>query len=145
MKNSISSSNTFSPIEADLIRDEGKRSKPYRDTAGFLTIGVGHNLDAKGLCEEAILVQLRFDIAEKEAHLDQYLSWWRDHPEPVQRVLLNLCFNLGIGGLLKFKQTLQLIQDRKYAEAGARLLTLPYAKQVGKRAERLANLLRNMV
>lgn len=145
-KSSTSSSNIYSPIENDLIRDEGLRSKPYRDTEGYLTIGVGHNLDAEGLCREAIIAQLRYDIRTKAVEpLDKHLSWWRSHPEPVQRVLMNMCFNLGIGGLLKFKETLALIESKNYTAAADRILTLKYAKQVKSRANRLADLLRSVV
>jgi lysozyme len=145
MASSIFLSNTSSQIERDLIRDEGVRAKPYKDTEGFLTIGVGHNLDAAGLCSEAILAQLRYDIRQHEAELDRKLPWWRKHPEPVQRVLLNMAFNLGVPGLLKFKETLGLIESKNYTAAADRLLTLKYAKQVKGRAVRLADLLRSVI
>src|SRR4051812_19269491 len=110
MTSITTSSSSLSAIEADLIRDEGIRDKVYKDTRGFSTIGVGHNLDAEGLCQEAIYAQLQHDIAAKERDLDIHLAWWRDHPEPVQRALVNLCFNLGMGALLTFKATLLAIK-----------------------------------
>lgn len=132
-------------LQTDLERDEGRRSKPYRDTEGFLTIGVGHNLDAEGLCEEAIDAQLAYDIRTKILEpLDRHLAWWREHPEGVQRALGNLCFNLGISGLLKFKDTLSLIKAREYKLAAAQLLTNKrYHAQIGKRLDRIAELIRN--
>jgi lysozyme len=136
--------NTLSQLEKDLIRDEGDKDKPYKDSEGHWTIGVGHNLDASGLCWEARLAQLRHDIECAQQDLDIHLGWWHHQPEPVQRVLVNMCFNLGIGGLLKFHETLALIHDARYNEAADRLLTLPYAKQVGQRAWRLALLLRSV-
>lgn len=138
-------STTISSIEADLIRDEGTRDKVYKDSRGFNTIGVGHNLDAEGLCQEAIYAQLQYDVKQKEKDLDAHLAWWREHPEPVQRVLLNLCFNLGIHSLLTFKATLLAIRVKQYSIAATHLLDSLYAKQVGQRAVRLANLLRSIV
>jgi lysozyme len=130
-------------IESDLIRDEGLRSRPYRDTEGFLTIGVGHNLDAEGLCRAAIMVQLAYDIRTKATDpLDRALPWWTSQPTPVRRFLANLAFNLGINGLLKWTATLALIEKGDYREAAAQFRSnRRYFTQVGPRAERLAALL----
>lgn len=131
-------------LMTELKRDEGRRDRPYKDTRGILTIGYGHNLMASGLCEAALSAQLDHDIHLVFSALDQRLPWWRKHPEPVQRVLANLCFNLGIDGLLKFKKTLPLIMAREYvAAADALMENGTYINQVGDRVGRLANLLRS--
>ena len=133
-------------IQADLIRDEGWRTTPYKDSKGLLTLGVGHNLVAEGLCREAILAQLDYDLRTKAIEpLDLHLPWWKDHPDLVRRVLINLAFNLGIGNLLKFKATLTAIQANQYPDAANHLRNSLYAKQVGARAERLAKLLESVV
>jgi lysozyme len=124
------------------MRDEGTRNRPYRDSRGFSTIGVGHNLDAEGLCQEAIAAQLSHDVTTKALPLYAALPWLQNAPEPVQRALLNMAFNLGIQGLLKFKTTLALIEQGDYELAADRILKLPYAKQVGPRASRIASLIR---
>jgi lysozyme len=128
-------------IQADLKRDEGRRDKPYTDSRGFLTIGFGHNLTAEGLCEAALTAQLDFDIQTAVTALNTHLPWWSAQPEPVQRVLVNLTFNLGILGLLKFTHTLTFMQDGNYPVAAQGLLDSVWAKQVGARAQRLADLL----
>jgi lysozyme len=133
-------------LTEDLKRDEGRRDKPYRDTKGILTIGYGHNLEAEGLCEAALLAQLEYDIQTKAiAPLDRNLPWWREHPEDVQRVLANLMFNMGWGTLRQFKRTLKFIELGQYKAAAAALLESLYATQVGQRAERLAQILRSVV
>lgn len=138
------STTLLSLVETDLRRDEGVRSKPYRDTEGYLTIGVGHNLDAEGLCPAAINAQLAFDIRTKALDpLDKHLPWWRQKPEGVQRALINLMFNMGPGTLLQFVHTLSSIEKGDYPKAAAQLLQSKYAKQVGARAERVAAWLRD--
>lgn len=125
---------------AEIAHDEGKRRRPYRDTRGFWTIGIGHNLDAEGLCDAAIEAQLAYDLQVKcfDA-LDTRLPWWREHPASVQRTLVNLCFNLGIAGLLKWPRTLALIQGGYYDRAAEAIRSNKvYVNQVGPRAERLA-------
>ena len=141
----MKSTQLLSIVEKDLRRDEGVRSKPYRDTEGFLTIGVGHNLDAEGLCPDAIQAQLAYDIRTKGLEpLDRYLPWWKDHPIAVQRVLINLMFNMGPKTLLGFHNTLAFIKKGDYSRAASHLLQSKYADQVGARAERLASLLREV-
>ncbi len=51
-------------LYAELERDEGLRLKPYRDTVGKQTIGVGHNLDAKPISERAASCILEDDVAD---------------------------------------------------------------------------------
>lgn len=142
--NDLTASMTSS-LAKDLIRDEGVRTKPYRDSRGFLTIGVGHNLDSEGLCQAAVDAQLDHDIRTKAYPLYQSLPWLVEHPEPVQRALLNMAFNVGVHKLLTFKETLELIRLKQYAVAADHILRLPYASQVGSRASRIADLLRSVV
>lgn len=133
----------ISLLTADLTRDEGIRSRPYRDSLGKLTIGIGHNLDAEGLCDEAIHVQLGYDLQKKVLDpLDAHLGWWRSTPLNVQRVLANMCFNLGYTGLSKFVKMLDSIRKGEYTLASQHLLNSKYARQVGARADRLALLLK---
>jgi lysozyme len=131
-------------VTADLYRDEGVRSKVYKDSRGILTIGVGHNLAARGLCDAAIRAQFDFDLQECMDDLDRKLPWWRDEPDDVKRVLINMGFNLGIQSLLKFSHMLLAIRSKRYPEASKFLLdSHPYVDQVKERATRLAALLSN--
>jgi len=125
-------------VGAQLLADEGLRLKPYRCTAGKLTIGVGRNLDDRGITEAEARLLLGNDIAECWGSLHKTLPWLHDAPEAVQEVLVNMAFNLGVGGLLSFKQTLELLASRDYAAAAKAMLASKWAGQVGKRAERLA-------
>lgn len=132
----------FTLVLADLKRDEGRRTRPYLDSRGIQTIGYGHNLVAAGLCEEALSAQLQFDLDLALQALTTRLPWWVLQPASVQRVLINLSYNLGIGTLVTFKTTLALIRAARYPEAAQALLQSKYATQVGDRAVRLAELLR---
>lgn len=128
---------------ADLRRDEGERLKPYRDTVGKLTIGVGRNLDDVGITPEESAYLLSNDINKVLRQLDEKLPWWRGLCFNRQRVLVNMSFNLGINGLLGFKNTLAAVQAGQYDKAAEGMLSSKWASQVGKRADRLAELMRN--
>ncbi len=131
----------FDKLRADLVRDEGVRLKPYRCTAGKLTIGVGRNLDDVGITEAEAQHLLGGDMAQVVTGLDRALPWWRGLSEGRQRALANMAFNVGQARLLGFRQMLAALQAGDYAEAARQALDSKWAAQVGQRAQRIAKLL----
>lgn len=127
-------------IQDDLIRDEGVRLTPYKDTLGVLTIGIGRNLDDVGITEEEALGLLKNDISRAEKSLDREIPWWVTRPEPVRRALINMCFQLGMSGLLAFKKMLACLQAGDYEGAKAHALDSLWAKQTPERAKRVTEL-----
>ena len=130
-------------VAEQLVIDEGLRLKPYRCPAGKLTIGVGRNLEDRGITSSEAMALLNNDIDDFWAKLLKALPWIDKAPAPVQEALLNMCFNLGLSGLLTFKSTLALIQAGQYAEAAEAMLDSKWAGQVGDRAKRLADMVRS--
>lgn len=129
-------------LKAQLRVDESVRSKPYRDTAGKLTIGVGRNLDDVGLSDTEIDALLVNDISRATRLLDSHLAWWRTLDDPRQNVLLNMCFNLGILRLMGFHLALGAMQSGDWATASQEMLHSAWAGEVGERAVRLAAVMR---
>lgn len=134
---------SLTDLKKQLILHEGLRLKPYRCSANKLTIGVGHNLDDKPISEKAAEVILEDDINDCLKDLDKSLPWWRSLSEARQRVLVDMCFNLGIQGLLKFNQTLTAIKSGEYEKAVQCMGESLWAKQVGRRAVKLQEMMRN--
>lgn len=129
-------------IRAQLVRDEGIRYFPYRDTVGKITIGVGRNLTDRGISAAEAKILLDNDIAACATELDDALPWWRGLDEPRQHVLVNMCFNLGIQGLTGFQRTLAHVQAGRWDEAAEAMLDSRWSRQVGQRAVRLAETMR---
>lgn len=128
-------------LRAELARDEGRVPYAYADSLGYWTIGVGHLIDRhKGghLPEPIIDALLDHDIDQKVADLDANIPSWRDLDAVRQRVLLNMCFNMGWGGLRGFTNTLQATKEHRWAAAAAGMRASLWARQVPERAERLA-------
>ena len=128
-------------LKQQLIRDEGSVSHAYEDSLGFLTIGVGRLIDSRrggGLAPDEIEYLLTNDIIQKTAQVLEALPWAKELSEPRLGVLINMAFQLGIGGLLQFKRALGSIEDGQYAEAAAEMLDSTWAKQTPARAQRLA-------
>jgi lysozyme len=131
-----------SKLVAQLVQHEGLRLKPYTDTVGKTTIGVGRNLTDKGISHEEAVMLLGNDIARIETDFLQRLPWIADLNAVRRRVLFDMAFNLGVDGLLTFTHTLAAIKQGDY-EGGARgMLASKWATQVGRRASRLAQMMR---
>lgn len=127
-------------LRADLERDEGLRLKPYKDTAGKLTIGVGRNLTDVGITHDEALLMLNRDIEHVVGDLE-LLPWWPALSEPRQRAVANMAFNLGLPRFLNFQRMLGAIQAGKWKEAASEALDSTWATQVGDRAKRIAKML----
>lgn len=132
-------------LKQELLRDEGKVNHAYKDSLGYWTIGIGRLIDKrKGgqLTDEECLYLLNNDIDRKAKELYKALPWLKNQPEEIQRALMNMAFQLGVGGLLKFKRTLGLIKDLRYNDAADNALKSLWARQTPNRAKRVTNLIR---
>lgn len=130
-------------VKDQLLRHEGLRLTPYRCTAGKLTIGIGRNLDDCGISQKEAYVLLENDILNCEKQLlDEIPDIYNGLDEVRKSVLLNMCFNLGISALQGFKTTLSYIRSGDYERAANGMLASKWAKQVGRRAIELSELMR---
>ena len=128
----------------DLKRDEGLRLTAYQDTLGVWTIGYGHAHVAPGMIwtQAQADIQLHIDVARAAADLDHVLAWWRTLDDVRQDVMAELAFNMGIGALMTFHNTLGAVQHGDYAGAADGMAASLWARQVGARAGRLAAMMR---
>lgn len=125
-------------LQQRLKAEEGFRPFPYLDSVGTLTVGYGRNLVSRGLTEEEALHLLDNDIYMAEDQIDSAMPWTRELDEVRKAILIDMCTNLGLRGLLKFKKTLQAVKEGRYQDAGVEMLDSLWAKQVGNRAAVLA-------
>lgn len=128
-------------IVDQLKRDEGVVPYVYKDSLGFDTIGVGFLVDkgkGGGLFPEEIDFILQNRINKITERLKKALSWFDGLNEARKAVLQGMAYNMGVDGLLAFKNTLALVQQGRYSEASEAMLESLWAKQVPKRAKRLS-------
>lgn len=125
-------------IIEQLRRDEGVRNKPYTDTVGKLTIGVGRNLTDNGLSDTEINVLLHNDVGDITNELQTRLPWFNSLDPVRQAVLINMGFNMGFKGLDGFPKMLAATVQGNWEEAATEMLDSQWSKQVGDRATRLA-------
>ena len=121
-----------------LVVDEGRKKFPYHCSAGKLTIGIGRNLEDRGLRDDEIDLMLKNDILEAEQIAKELVPNYNMLNDERKAVVINMAFNLGKTRLAGFKNTLAAINTGKYEEAAKGMRTSLWYTQVGKRAERLA-------
>lgn len=126
----------------NLVRDEGLRLKPYVDTVGKTTIGIGRNLTDVGISRDEAFTLCNHDIDRVVAEIKVALPWLPALDEVRLRVLINMGFNLGVPKLLLFKNTLGAVSCGDWKKAHDGMLASAWAQQVGARAVRLAEMMR---
>lgn len=129
---------TPTDIISQLKRDEGLRLHVYNDTQGIPTIGYGRNLRDNGISEAEATNMLNSDVAEVLNQFEDHLPWADRIDDCRHGVLINMAFNMGIAGLLQFKQMLAHVQAGEWDAAADAMLDSEWATQVGARAQRLA-------
>ena len=131
-------------ISEMLQAEEGYRQFIYYDTVGKPTIGIGRNLKDRGVTMAEALYLLENDIADVTKQLSERLYWFDALPDDVKNVMIDMAFNMGVFGLLQFHNTLEHIKQGDYKEASKDMLNSLWAKQVGVRALKLADILNNI-
>ena len=132
-------------LRDQLLRDEGCRLKVYTDLVGKLTIGVGRNLEDKGISLAEAEMMLDNDIRDFTADVLVAIPWAVGLDEVRREALVNMAFNMGTQGLLGFKRALAALHRGDWATASEHMLESKWASQVGMRAERLAAQVRSGV
>lgn len=125
-----------------LIRHEGVKLKPYRCTAGKLTIGIGRNIEDNGISMGEAEVMLLNDLSLANHELERTFPWYAQLSSVRADALVNICFNIGITRLKGFKLALAAMEAGDYEEAAEQFLDSRWHMQVGARALELANQIR---
>jgi lysozyme len=128
-------------LARQLKVDEGLRLHAYADTEGWLTIGYGRMIDERkdgGISEAEAVYLLGNDIDDRLHNIGKALPWVYRLSDARKAALLNMAFQMGIGGLLGFEQTLAAVRDERYAHAAHLMLLSRWAQQTPARARKMA-------
>lgn len=125
-----------------LRRDEGEQRHAYRDSEGYLTIGIGRLIDDRlpsgGLRPDEVTVLFENDLDDAVNDARRLVPTFDTLSETRKAVLVNMAFNLGYVGLSEFRLMLQAVMSGNYDIAAKEMLDSQWARQVGARAMRLA-------
>ena len=124
----------------ELKRDEGVVLTLYKCSAGKNTIGVGRNVDDRGITDDESDYLLSNDIDLCIEELEGTFPWFQTLSDTRQRVMVNMCFNLGLSRLMGFRKFLAAMEAGEWETAGVEMLDSKWARQVGPRSTRLRDL-----
>ena|SRR5678816_3388503 len=130
-------------VRVQLKVDEGVRVKPYRDSVGKLTIGVGRNLDDVGISAKELEFLLDNDIDAAEKTAQTLFPSFDELSDARKAVLVNMAFNVGQARLSGFSKLRAAVERKDFEAASREMLDSGWASQVGPRATRLAAQMRN--
>jgi lysozyme len=105
-----------------LYREEGYRQHPYRDTEGVLTVGVGRNLEAKGIRLHEAMALLGNDLEEAAGDVAARWPWTATLGEVRLGTLIEMCFNLGPTELAAFRKMWAELKAGDFERAAAEIL-----------------------
>ena len=136
----------------ELMLDEGVIHEIYNDHLGYPTFGVGHLITEKDeehgkplgtpVSEERVTECLNADVDIVCAELDKNMEWWRGLNDTRQRVMANMCFNLGYPRLSKFKGMKAAVEEADWNRAADEMVDSKWYQQVPNRARRLEKRMR---
>lgn len=118
-------------------QEEGFREKPYLDTLGVPTFGIGFTY----ITEEEADVILAGRIEEIKTKLTEVYDWYDNLTEARKAVMISMVYQLGFNGLSKFKRFLAAMADGDYSTASYEMLDSLWARQTPHRAERQSKMI----
>ncbi len=128
-------------LENMLKRQEGRSLTMYYDSRDVPTIGYGRNLRDKGISEDEATMMLESDIQDAKNDLHNTFPWTDSLDDARKLVLTNMMYNLGLTKFCGFTKMLQALSFGDYKTASDEMLNSEWHKEVGKRAEELAQIM----
>ncbi len=121
---------------------EGFRDRVYDDSLGIPTIGYGFAIKDLVLDQDIADIILERKLAHLMNKVDDKFKWMKYMPEPVQDVVYEMCYQLGINGFSKFKKAIDHLEGKRWDKASAEMLDSLWAKQTPNRAIKLSNIVK---
>ena len=128
-------------ILESIKKHEGFRSKVYKCTEGYDTIGYGFAIKDLVLDENVAELILMKKIQKLLERILIAFHWFQDSPNEIKFVITNMCYQLGLSGFSKFKKTIYYLETEQYEEASVEMLDSLWAKQTPNRAKEISEIL----
>ena len=124
---------------------EGFVGHVYKCTEGFDTIGYGFAIKDLEMPEHIAEELLILKLEKLQKNANSRFKWLEDMPQEVQEVVINMCYQLGIRGVSKFRKAISAMQEGDWEEAADEMLDSLWARQTPNRAKELSDIVRNQV
>ena len=122
-----------------IKQHEGYVGIVYKDSLGIDTIGYGFAIKDLELDRDICDIILERKLKELETRVNLKFKWFMYMPQEIKDVVMEMCYQLGVGGVSKFKKTIAYLQNKQWEEASVEMLDSLWAKQTPNRAKELSN------
>lgn len=129
-------------LRSELKRDEGERLRLYKCSSGKFTIGIGRNVEDNGISKDESDLMFANDVDRVEKEARSIFGNWKSIEDARQRALVNMLFNLGMTRFMTFKRMIGAVIREDWDGAADEAINSTWSRQVGERANRIANMLR---
>mgnify|MGYP003152095594 CR=1 FL=1 len=126
----------------NIKESEGFRSKVYKCTEGYDTIGYGFAIKDLEMDEEIAEKILEKKLESLIARVHKAFPWTARAPKEVEDVVVEMCYQMGVSGVSKFKKALGAMEWKNYSLAADELLDSRWARQTPNRAKKLSDIIR---
>jgi lysozyme len=140
---SLSNYDVKSKIRTLIANDEGFSGKIYTDNKGFLTIGYGFNITTGSIPISVAMQWLDYLINGIYLQLEEKIAFWNDLNDARKYVLANMAYQMGIGGLLGFRDMLKALGNKDYITASLSMKDSVWYKEFTSRASRLIKIMQS--
>ena len=122
-----------------IKQHEGYVGVVYKDSLGIDTIGYGFAIKDLELDEDICEIILERKLKQLEDMINLKFSWYKYMPQEIKDVVMEMCYQLGVTGVSKFKKTISFLQNKQFHDASEEMLDSLWAKQTPNRAKELSN------
>ena len=127
-----------------IKKHEGFRSKVYKCSLGYDTIGYGFAIKDLDLDEDIASEILSRKIEKLINRVDGKFDWFNEANDKIKEVVVEMCYQLGLGGFSKFKKTISYLEKQNYLAASKEMLDSKWAKQTPNRAKKLSKIVESV-
>ena len=124
----------------NIKRNEGFKGMPYVDIEGHKTIGYGTKLP---ITEEEATILLKHRLGKFETQLENKWTAYKDMSKGIQEMCLEMAYQLGINGFLKFKKMIKALEEKDYDKAYAEGIDSLWYYQTPNRAVKVLSVLKD--
>ena len=128
-----------------IKKHEGFVEHVYDDSLGIPTIGYGFAIKDLVLDEDIAEEILIRKLERLRRNANSRFKWLEDMPVVIQEAILNMCYQLGVTGVSKFRRAISALQEGDWDEAANEMLDSLWARQTPNRATELSDIVRNQV
>ena len=124
----------------NIKESEGFVKHVYDDSLGIPTIGYGFAIKDLDLDEDIASEILSRKIEKLINRVDGKFDWFNEANDKIKEVVVEMCYQLGLGGFSKFKKTISYFANKDYIKASVEMLDSKWATQTPNRANKLSKI-----